>query len=81
MEVFCVMRYLGEDKGEELWSIHHNSLQAYYQAQNNCEIETAILNNPTNGVFPEVINANDVYGLNELMNPGDFFIQRMEVLE
>lgn len=81
MEVFCVMRYHGEDKCEELWSIHHSSLQAYYQAQNNCEVETAILNKPTNGVFPEVIDADNVYGLNELMKPGDFFIQRMEVRE
>ena len=40
-----------------------------------------MLNKPSNGVFPEVIDADNVYGLNELMNPGDFFVQRMEVLE
>lgn len=81
MEVFCVMRYHGSVCTEELWSIHKTSLQAYYQAQKNCEFEATMLNKPTNNVFPEVIDADNVYGLNQLMNPGDFFVQRMEVLE
>ena len=36
MEVFCVMYYVG-GRGEELWSIYHNSVKAYEAAEEYCD--------------------------------------------
>lgn len=79
MEVFCVMRYTG-GSDEELWNIYCDSVTAFNAAKENCNFCKD--SQHTYKVFSEVINQE---GANlrwryEHLNPGDFFIQRMEVI-
>lgn len=80
MEVFCVMRYVG-DNNEELWSIHHNSVKAYENAEGYCDFTKDDEHTPK--VFPQVVTPEEAtynWKWNYLKH-GDFFVQRMEVLE
>lgn len=81
MEVFCVMCYIGGDRDEELWSIYHNSVKAYEAAEEYCDFTKDDKHTPK--VFPQVVTSEEVtYSWKrDYLNPGDFFIQRMEVLE
>lgn len=80
MEVFCVMRYTGNDN-EELWNIYRDSVKAYNAAEENCDFTKDREHTPK--VFPQVVTPEEANfrWKWDYLKPGDFFVQRMEVLE